>query len=73
MLGFTRVAVILGFLMSLKVYCLHGLLSKIRSTQPTGLRRDHINKDVNEGNATDVTTVENDDFEIIFLMSRAIH
>lgn len=73
MLGFTRVAVILGFLMSVKVYCLHGLLSKIRSTQPTGLRRDHVNKGVNEGNTTDVTTVENGDFEIVFLIRRATH
>ncbi len=29
-----------------------------------------FNRDVNEENATDVTTVENDDFEIIFLMCR---
>ena len=43
MLGFTRVVVILGFLMSLKVYFLHSLLSKARSTQPTNLRQVHAN------------------------------
>ena len=35
MLGFTHAVVILGFSMSMKVYFLHGVLSQIRSTQPT--------------------------------------